>query len=353
LTKITKVLWLLVILSFVIPNGAWAYSYGDPNKEEVAETFKDMVAKLNASPSNWTGAYDAYIVRKAEIASHFGETIALTLDKNFEVKNKDLVIANYKAILVMNLDRRFDYGKKDINDYSKAKLLLAKAKGTFDVLRPYVEANKPDQMSSLLTAFDKALEALGNPGLFSVGEKPVNPEEFSKQVDYIYQTVKPIFPYTAYKKEEPAAKKPESSTPDSGTNAKSGDTKQPTDGQNSIPTQEASAKSGNEKPAAGTSQSDAGSSEPAATPVEPAEPASTASSEPAGSEPANTAESSAASSISSKTSTESKPTAASGEAHAPMERSSKTNPIVSILVIGSVVLVGIGALLFARKKGFI
>ena len=41
------------------------------------------------------------------------------------------------------------------------------------------------------------------------------------------------------------------------------------------------------------------------------------------------------------------------EDHAPMERSSKTNSFVTIIVIGGVVLLGGGALWFIRKKGLI
>ena len=60
------------------------------------------------------------------------------LDANFQAKDNKLVIANFKAVLVMNLDRRFTYATKGIDDYAESKLLLAKAKATYETLEPYM-----------------------------------------------------------------------------------------------------------------------------------------------------------------------------------------------------------------------
>ena len=116
-----------MIAILIVPVQTNAYSYGDPNAEEVADTFKLVEASLNESTPNWKAAEEAYKVRRAEITSHFGESVSVTLDENFKSKDSDLLIANFKAVLVMNLERRFSNAKLDVEDYSKSKLLLAKA----------------------------------------------------------------------------------------------------------------------------------------------------------------------------------------------------------------------------------
>ncbi len=161
------VLLLVTVALYIAPSQALAYSYGDANTEDIAETFKLVEASLAGASPNWKSAEEAYKVRRPEIVSHFGESVAVTLDNNFKDKNAKLTTANFKAVLVMNLDRRFTYAIKGFDDYAQTKLLLAKAKATFDTLKPYV-GSKSDEINA---AFDEALEALGNPGLFGVGQK--------------------------------------------------------------------------------------------------------------------------------------------------------------------------------------
>lgn len=243
----------LLLLLFILPTGVFAYSYGDPNQEELAEDFKQIVVKLNGSTPDWPGAQEIYKVRRAEIASHFGEDTAAVLDANFQAKDKDLLINNYKGLLVKNLERRFTYAEQGIKDYAQAKLLLAKAKATYETLQPYMKFGKQDEAAQISAAFDEALDALGNPGLFGVGEKAADPARFKAKVDFIYKTVSPQFPFTG---------------------------------------------------ASAGKQAD----NPSGANPGPAE-------------------------------------------HAPMERTNKTNPIVSVIVIGAVVVVVGGAFWFARRKG--
>ena len=206
-SKLRFTIIMLFVLCLLLPSGALAYSYGDPNKEDIAESFKEIVVELNQSPIDWAKAKAIYKTRRAELSSHFGEDITVTLDVNLSDENKDGFIANFKAVLGLNLKRRFDYALKDFDDYAAAKLLVAKAKGTYDVMKPYLPSSKT---SGLDTAFEVAYVALGNPGLFGVGEKPSDEAEFKKQSSLILDTIIPLVPYTEAKVivDEPIAEKP-------------------------------------------------------------------------------------------------------------------------------------------------
>ncbi|BBH23858.1 hypothetical protein Back11_52030 [Paenibacillus baekrokdamisoli] len=193
----------IAMLAFAIfltlaPSGVWAYSYGSADTEDMAETFKLVVSSLEQSPPDWDGALAAHKARRSEISSHFGEPVAVTLDNNFKSRKAPETIANYKAMLLMNLDRRFENTLESISDYAKAKLLLAKAKATFDTLSPYVEAQLPStEMERLKKDFNTALDAIGNPGLFGVGKKEADEKVLKATVNQIYSKIKPFFPFAA------------------------------------------------------------------------------------------------------------------------------------------------------------
>ncbi|MBW7476878.1 LPXTG cell wall anchor domain-containing protein [Paenibacillus oenotherae] len=386
-------LMLVALLIWMSPAQALAYSYGDANTEDVAETFKVIVSAVNEN--DWTAAEEAYKVRRSEIKSHFGEAVALTLDKNMEEKASKLLIANYKAVLVMNLDRRFTYAQKDLSDYAGTKLLLAKAKATFDTLSPYISSGT-DQINQ---AFEEALEALGNPGLFGVGKKDADPDTFKQKVNFIYGKVNPQFPYKAYVKpaapapgkdkpvtkpsstpkpspgkEPSAAAKPEpSGQPKAPEAVKGADSAAAGAAASSKPKNEdAEASVDKPKEEAEAPVTEATTPEESSAEVVTAEPGTDAAAgqEEAVAEDKPTAEESPpadtnASEVSAgsdetsegaqseKAASDSQAAAAEAEGHAPMERTDRTNTSVTIFVVAGVILLGGGGLYFARKKGLL
>ncbi|MFD2614283.1 hypothetical protein [Paenibacillus gansuensis] len=381
------VMAFLLALTILFPSTAFGYSYGDPNQEDVAETLKLLSSELDNNPVDWNKVAEVYKVRRAEISSHFGASVANTLDANISSKDKQAVLGNYKAVLVMNLKRRFDYAKKGISDYAQAKLLLAKARGTFSVMETYVESKKPGASSGIYASFDAALEALGNPGLFGVGEKAADPKTFGSEIDSIYAAVKPLFPY----KEAKAEPKPEVKQPaaGSGTTAtkpasepKPAPVRKPVQAVKPAPAPAAKpdagkpaeqpaqpgedSSGGEEAAAAGQEPQQNGEATPAEQPAEsgaapeaaPAVPAPEAKpggdAPAAGSEPApavkTPAEPAAADAGEPAAQAGLQGETAAEAAHAPMARSEKTNPLVSAAVIGLVALLAGAGIWFIWKK---
>ncbi|QGQ95589.1 LPXTG cell wall anchor domain-containing protein [Paenibacillus psychroresistens] len=315
-----------LIALFIAPAQINAYSYGDANEEDVAETFKLVNASLSEPTPNWKAAEEAYKVRRAELTSHFGDKVTATLDHDFEIKDAPLTISNFKAVLVMNLERRFSNAKVVIKDYPSAKVLLAKAKATFDTLAPYISAD----VSASNQAFEDALDSLGNPGLFGVGKKAVEPEVFAQKVDSIYNFAKPLFVYKAYIKPvataKPTAKPTVKPTPVL--------TATPT----IAPTSEVSASPTPTPTATPVASDTVASATP--TPVVSAEPTpeATVAAETPGIESIAPSPDNADIGDATK------------EAHAPMEQSDKTNSSVTIFLIGGVIIIGGGFVWFAKKK---
>lgn len=343
--------WMLLFtLALSAASPVWAYSYGDPNEEELATMFKDAVVKIGAS--DWKGASALYQAKRAEIESHFGGDVAVNLDRSFEAQDKELTEQNLKALLVLNLERRFEYGERDIEDYSKSKLLLAKARATYDALEPYVQAKLPKETAGLKASFDSALEALGNPGLFGVGKKAVDPEAYKKHTAYILNTVSPIFPSKAA--QAPAA----ASAPAQPTAAPAGAGGKPADA-NPAPAA-AAAPAAAPAASAPADASAAASAAPSAAPASGApqdgsaapsdSPPPSASPSPEGAGAASPAASAASPSASASVPAP-EATAKAAAAHAPMQREDKTNSGVTFAVIGGVVLAAGGTFWWARRKG--
>ncbi|MBP3967386.1 hypothetical protein [Paenibacillus lignilyticus] len=390
----TKTIMLVMALFFSLaPTGAWAYSYGDANTEDVAETFKIVAASLSKSPADWNTALAAHKERREEIAAHFGNSVAATLDANFKSLKAKETIANYKAILIMNLDRRFENTLKDVSDYTNAKMLLAKARATFVTLSPYAEAKLSSaKMSSLSADFDVALESIGNPGLFGVGQKDADEKALKDAVNRIYSALKPLFPYTAYKEPTKPAAGAGTST-DKGTTAEpstnSGNTDKGTTQKPDKPvtkptepakqTEQPADKPVTAEPdaaapdAAETADGDKPAAEEAApTDAAPADDqaASADDQTAAAEEPADTADNQATDASEStdnaaddaaatdNTAVADEAAAAEPETidgtkeHAAMARTDKTNTGVTVGVIGGVLIIGAGAVWLARRKGF-
>ncbi|MBP1963919.1 hypothetical protein [Paenibacillus aceris] len=340
---------LMVMLAalIILPASAMAYSYGDANTEDVAETFKLIQSSVGNGGSDWGAAEGAYKERRAELVAHFGEGVGTTLDANFKAKDSKLVISNFKAVLVMNLDRRFAYALQGLDDYAGAKLLLAKAKATYDTLEPYMESGNAE----INKAFDAALEALGNPGLFGVGKKPVQPDVFKEKVDLIYGKVKPLFPYKTFTApaatSEPTPAVQPVETPKSEPVVKS----EPTPKQEQ-PAVEKEAKPTETKAPEAAAAVETKSPEPSASASPSPSPSPTPTAEAASTTPAATAAPAKAADTASTTVKQAEPVK-EASAHAPMQRTDKTNPIVSIAVIGGVIVLLGGGVWFARKRKWI
>lgn len=372
-------LWVSILWS---PHTVSAYSYGDPTMEDVAETYKTIDLRLSSSPPDWQGAFDAYKVRRAEISSHFGEPIAVTLDHNFQAENKELLIQNYKYVLYINLDRRFNYAKKDIDDYSKSKLLLAKAKGTFDVIKPYVKSQLPQkEIEDLETAFEKALEALGNPGLFGMGKKPVKPEVLEEQTKYILETLKPLFSYTAFEAEpqtnetnppeEPAVSTDENTDSQPEQDEQTVEKNTDSNTESPEPKEEASSESIDEPKQVSTENNDQPikqAEKPATNKQDEEEESSIEKPEndqPVIDETQGEIQEEIEEEIEgeteiveetvppSVTDTEKEIALSPIDEHDPMAREDRTNPFVTLVIIMGVLVLGGGSIWYAKKKNFI
>ncbi|PGS52581.1 hypothetical protein [Bacillus sp. AFS041924] len=183
----------LFAVSNLIASPASAYSYGNPNEEQLAEVYKDMLVKLDKNPPDYTSAKKLFGTLQKEIEMHMGPDSTKTIIGNLDNKDKEATIDNMNKLLVLNIARRLENIEKNFKDYETSKKLLAKGYATYDALSPIVEAKNPTTHNELKAEFDNALKALGNPGLFGVGKKEPDQKAFSKSKDKILSTLQKEF----------------------------------------------------------------------------------------------------------------------------------------------------------------
>jgi len=181
----------LAFLILLTPLPAFAYSYGDPGKEAFAEAYKKFAEQIDAK--QYDLAEETLSAYDKEFSMYFPEAKA-AIEDGIERQDGEAAKQAYRVALRQNIERRLHFADEQFEDFGQAKLLLAKARGTYDVLAPYVKQEEgADVSEKLYTSFDDALSALGNPGLFGVGKKPSDKPAFDTAIKDIETTVTPIF----------------------------------------------------------------------------------------------------------------------------------------------------------------
>jgi hypothetical protein len=184
---------VIFLLTQVFSTTANAYSYGDPNKEELAEVYKKMLLELDKNPPDFNTARKHYETVKEEVDMHMGPDPSKIIMQNFEDKDKEQTIENMDELLVLNIARRLENVESNFSEFDTSKRLLAKGFATYEALSPKIEAKNSDLDKDIKAEFDKALESLGNPGLFGVGQKEADQESFIASKEKILSTLQTEF----------------------------------------------------------------------------------------------------------------------------------------------------------------
>ncbi|KUP06887.1 hypothetical protein Q73_10540 [Bacillus coahuilensis m2-6] len=182
----------MILIYIVSPMSVSAYSYGDPSEEAIAEAYKELDAHVEQG--NWENVKEIYEAHKKDFNLYF-TNVQSDLEAGIESENGDVVLRSWQAALRLNIERRLHFAEEQFDDYGQAKLLLAKARGTYSVLEPLVVEQKDQQTSdNIYQAFDEALTALGNPGLFGIGSQENDPVVFQTNIEFILNEITPMFP---------------------------------------------------------------------------------------------------------------------------------------------------------------
>ncbi|WP_345240006.1 hypothetical protein [Pontibacillus salipaludis] len=189
---IISIITLTLSLLIMNPIQSAAYSYGDPGEEKFAEAYKEVKQYVEAD--DWEQAEQIIETYDKEFNLYFKQTVPY-IEQALENQNEELLLKSYRTALRLNVERRLHFAQEQFEDYGQAKLLLAKARGTFDVLQPSFKDDQGEEaVQSIYDSFDQALQSLGNPGLFGIGNQESDQETFDSKIEAINTSLKEAFP---------------------------------------------------------------------------------------------------------------------------------------------------------------
>lgn len=202
LRKLSEKVWLRLLASmlavltgvFPVSGPAEAYSYGAVETEPIAEAYKSVAAAVGRQPPDWAGARAAYASVRAEVEKDAGGPAATAaFETAVKAGDTKLTVRVMQAIVLGNLERRLNYARGNLQDYSKAKTLVNKAVVTYDSLSPAAKAVSADLDAKVRTNLDRAMDAIGSPGVLGVGVRAPKPEEFDQARAAILSSLRPQF----------------------------------------------------------------------------------------------------------------------------------------------------------------
>jgi hypothetical protein len=157
---------------------AHAYSYAAAGAEPLLDGREALFSAVSAG--NWDAAQKAVDALKPEFDYlEANEQPGITRVFNDAIAAKDP--AKVKAAFVLaasaEIQRRINGARDNLKDYQTAKVLVVRAQRFYTA----IAGDLPPDVSKTVSAnLQKALDAIGNPGVFGVGAKKPDPAAFAE-----------------------------------------------------------------------------------------------------------------------------------------------------------------------------
>jgi len=175
--KQIKLLILLLCIALGA-NNLFAYSYAAAGKEPTIDSREKILKFVNQN--DFTEAINEFTKAKKNydyLSGLHNKKLITSLKTSIETKNIKEINKWLNISIAAEINRRLDGGLKNIKVYNVSKVMLAKANKFFRLLEPSLSKEKRKNLSF---AIKNCIKAIGNPGLFGVGAKPANKDDFIK-----------------------------------------------------------------------------------------------------------------------------------------------------------------------------
>jgi hypothetical protein len=172
--------FMLAVLAVAFGLGtppAHAYSYEDAGAEPLLDGREALFAAV--SQGDWPGAQKAVAAMAEDLGyldSHEAPGIAKAFAEAIAAKDAAKVKAAFVQAASAEIARRIAGAQEQLKDYQTAKALVIKAQHFYTAVAADLA---PDASKSVDDALKRALDALGNPGVFGVGVRPPDPAAFA------------------------------------------------------------------------------------------------------------------------------------------------------------------------------
>lgn len=164
------------LLLLLVSGQSLAYSYAAAGKEPIIEGRELLLQAL--STQDYSAVQKAYDSMQAEFA-YFNLHHGLKLDEQMQAaisaQDEKTILATLLTTMKAEVMRRLEGAEQNITDYQVAKVLVVKSKIFIDLLAADLTADNRQQADKAIRG---VLAAIGNPGVFGVGQKPADKAKF-------------------------------------------------------------------------------------------------------------------------------------------------------------------------------
>ncbi|MBI4665590.1 MAG: hypothetical protein HY751_04175 [Nitrospinae bacterium] len=187
--------YFLILSVFFYASSAFAYGYGE-KEDPMATIFKSAVSSARAG--QWGDVVKLADEGVALQKGHLFEADKLVPKIRDSVTKKDVsaTAAHLANMVYLSIREKLWRNLKDgEGNFKTSKSRLAMARQSYlDVLDGNVKKQSPERSKAILEQFDKALVAMGNPGVFGVGKKAADPVAGEQAVKTIENLIERTFP---------------------------------------------------------------------------------------------------------------------------------------------------------------
>jgi len=175
---------VLLVAAWSLAGPAHAYSYAAAGAEPLIDHREALLGAI--AKGDWAAAETAYQPMKADIDyldKNEDAGIARVFADAMAAKNAQGVRQALMRAYADEIERRLRGARDNIKDYQTAKVLVVKAQRFYTAMAGDLE---PATRKTVDDTLKKALDAIGNPGVFGFGQKAPDPAAFAKAHDTIH-----------------------------------------------------------------------------------------------------------------------------------------------------------------------
>ena len=157
---------------------AQAYSYAAAGAEPLLDGREALFSAVSAG--DWEAAQKAVDQLKPELDyldTHEQPGIKKAFADAIAAKDPAKVKASFVLAASAEIERRVNGARDNLKDYQTAKVLIVKSQRFYTAIAGDLP---PDVSKIVSTNLQKALDAVGNPGVFGVGAKKADPAAFAQ-----------------------------------------------------------------------------------------------------------------------------------------------------------------------------
>ncbi|MEJ0098116.1 MAG: hypothetical protein WDM84_09700 [Bauldia sp.] len=166
---------LLAALGAAAP--AYAYSYAAAGAEPLLDGREALFAA--ASAGNWPAAQTALAAMQPDLdylEGHEDPGIAGIFSAAMAAQDAKQLEAAFARAASAEVERRINGARDNLADYQTAKVLVVKAQRFYTAIAADLA---PDASKAVADGLQRALDAIGNPGVFGVGARKPDPAAFA------------------------------------------------------------------------------------------------------------------------------------------------------------------------------